>query len=256
MQLLGILDALKVKNAICRSKIFKQSSGIFLLCLLFISLGGCASISHWFKEQSNPPTAKVLYQQAMTDIRHGRYVLAQDLFKQIQDQFPFSPYATLASLYYADCKFYDGDYEEAIPLYEEFIKLHPANKFVQYALFQEGSCYFNLMCTPDRDQTNTHKTIEVYERLLNQFPDTPYKREVIKRIAIARERLAEHELVVAHWYYRTNQLPQAIYRCKYLMEHYPHTPAVKKAKALLQKIAQRQAFLKKHKWYWWYNLFN
>jgi len=256
MQLQGILNASEVKSAICRGRIIKKCSGIFLLLFLSFYLGGCASISHWFKKQSAPPTANLLYQKAMGYFSHGRYVLAQDLFKQIQDQFPFSPYATLASLYYADCKFYDGDYEEAIPLYEEFIRLHPANQFVPYALFQEGSCYFNLMCSPDRDQTNTHKTIEIYERLLNQFPNTPYKREVIRRISIARERLAEHELVVANWYYRTNQLPQAIYRCKYLMAHYPNTPAVKKAKVLLKKVAKRQTFLKKHKWYWWYNLFN
>lgn len=255
MQKIGILSAVKGRNVSRRSNI-KRCSGLFLLFLLVFCLGGCASISHWFKKQGSPPTVNELYQKAMGYFTHGRYALAQDIFKQIQDQFPFSPYATLSSLYYADCKFFDGDYEEAIPLYEEFIKLHPANQFVQYALFQEGTCYFNLICSPDRDQTSTHKCIEIYERLLNQFPDTPYKKEVKRRIAFAKERLAEHELVVAHWYYRTNQLPQAIYRCKYLMEHYPNTPAVAKAKQLLQKVAQRQAFLKTHKWYWWYNLFN
>jgi len=228
----------------------------YVLCVLILSacLGGCG-VGHWFKGQQQPPTASQLYKKAEKFFSTGRYVLAEKLFKQIQDQFPFSKYATVASLRYADCKFFEGNYEEAIPLYKQFIQLHPANQFIQYAIYQEGSCYFNLICSPDRDQTYTHKVVEIYQGLLNQFPNSPYRVEARHRISFAKERLAEHELAVADWYYRTAQLPQARYRCNYLISHYPHTPAVKKAKILLKKVMIRQRLVDEGKWHWWSNLF-
>ncbi|OPL12511.1 MAG: hypothetical protein AVO38_14890 [delta proteobacterium ML8_D] len=192
----------------------------------------------WFRSATDPakPENEIdLSDKAMDYFLQGRYTMAEEIFQKIKDRYPFSPYATLAELRLADCKFHMGNYNEALLLYEEFEKLHPTNEAVIYVIFQEGSCYYRLMKSPDREQTSTHKLIETYERLLSRYPNSPYSYEARKRIAEARDRLAKHELLVAQWYARTGQVPQAKNRLEIAMNIYPDTPAGLKAAHLLQE---------------------
>ncbi|PXF55127.1 MAG: hypothetical protein C4B57_04190 [Deltaproteobacteria bacterium] len=203
-----------------------------------IDAGKDKGLSSWFHSAVGPsePESEVnLSEKAMDYFVSGRYILAEEIFKKVRDRYPFSPYAVLAELRLADCKFYMGDYEEAISLYEEFEKLHPVNEAVPYVIFQEGSCYYNLMEAPDRDQTFTHKLIETYGRLLNRYPESPYSYEARKRIAEAKNRLARHEVLVARWYMRTGQVLQAKNRLETAIDLYPDTPAGMKAARILKK---------------------
>jgi outer membrane protein assembly factor BamD len=236
-------------QTVCRKGL--SARYIVFSVLLFIGIfAGCAGkhssieagkdegLFSWFRSavQSKAPEDEVDLSKEATDyFVKGRYVLAEEIFQKVKDRYPFSPYATLAELRLADCKFYIGDYDEAIPLYEEFEKLHPTNEAVTYVIFQEGSCYYRLMKGPDRDQTSTLKLIETYERLLSRYPDSPYSYEARKRIAEAKNRLAQHEVLVARWYIRTGQVPQAKNRLETALDLYPDTSAGVEAAHLLKK---------------------
>jgi outer membrane protein assembly factor BamD len=251
---------------------------IVLLSLLIIGIfAGCAGkesgieaakdkgMFSWFRSAAVPssePESEVdLSDKAMGYFVQGRYILAGEIFQKVKDRYPFSPYATLSELRLADCKFYMGDYDEAISLYEEFEKLHPTNEAVPYVIFQEGSCYYRLMKSPDRDQNFTLKLIETYGRLLNRYPDSPYTYEVRKRMAEAKNRLAQHEVMVAQWYIRTGQVSQAENRLETALDLYPDTSAGVKAASLLKKEGiSRQTFtvrtdgVKKSEESWWRRL--
>jgi outer membrane protein assembly factor BamD len=167
-----------------------------------------------------------------------------ETFQKIRDRYPFSPYATVAELRLADCKYYRGFYEEAIPLYQNFEQLHPTNEAIPYVIFQEGACYYNLMDTPDRDQSNTIKMIDTYKRLIERFPDTPFTYEAKKRIREGNDLLAEHEYVVAEWYARVDRPNCAINRLERLLALYPDAKVSPKAQTLLEeqkKIARENA---------------
>ncbi len=225
----------------------KKISIIFCLQLVFVIAFSTACLGKkgdsWLKhifspsedvEEEGPiaPQAQ-LTAKAMHYFDIGRYQLAEEEFKKIRDRYPFSPYATVAELRLADCKFYQSLYEEAIPLYEEFEDLHPTNEAIPYVIFQIGSCYYNLMDTPDRDQTSTHKMIDTYYRLIKRYPDCAFRLEAEKRITEGRELLAEHEWVVAHWYLRTDHVPQALKRLENIVTIYPDTPIYHKAAKIL-----------------------
>ncbi len=227
---------------------------IFILAsfLLVLQLGGCAGkkihgggdqkgdfLSIFTPDDADTEEndeAKVMAREAMDFFRRGRYLLAEEIFQKIRDRFPFSPYATLAELRLADCKFFNSAYEEAIPLYEEFEKLHPTNEAIPYVIFQEGTAYYRLMDTPDRDQSYTHKMIKTYERLLKRYPGSPYELEAKRRIAEGRNLLAEHEIVVAKWYLRVGKIKQARLRLNTVLERYPDTAAKAKAEIMLSRI--------------------
>ena len=224
-----------------------------LVLLLLMAVVACATkpqgskgnwFTSWFKRQQVQgldETAAKKAKEGMDYFRRGRFEMAEEIFQKVKDRYPFSPYATLAELRLADCKFYSGDYEAAIPLYQEFERLHPTNEAVPYAIFMEGTAYYRLMDTPDRDQSFTKKMIETYQRLLRRYPNNPYRLEAKRRIEEGRELLASHEMVVAKWYRRVGMAEQARYRLQYLLKRYPETRAAAMAKGLLPRVEKEVA---------------
>jgi len=203
--------------------------------------GGRGGLLSWFTKKPKPPESKLreLVERAQRHFNKGYYELAEKDFEEIRDRYPDSPYALWAELKLADCKFFAGKYLEAAVLYEEFEKLHPTNEAVPYVIFQIGTCYYRMMLSPDRDQTNTKKAIQAYRRLIENYPDSPYVYEAKRRIARARERLAEHELYVARFYYRTGRFRAAYYRLLYLLDNYPETAPARKARLLARRYYEK-----------------
>ena len=217
-----------------------RKTGLILLCCLCFLVMACGKNDHkggllsWFKKSQEEPEAELakLIEKALKEYRRGYWEMAEETFRTIRDRYPDSPYALWAELKLADCKFYAKEYLEAIVLYEEFEKLHPTNEAIPYVIFQIGTCYYKLMLPPDRDQSFSKKVIETYDRLLKQFPHSPYRVEAKKRIQEARERLGAHELYVAKFYHRTKRYRAAYARLLYLIQTYPETKAAQKAKSL------------------------
>ena len=213
-----------------------------LAIFLLASCGGGpgkGGLLSWFKKgekvEAQDPELAQLVNRALKYYRKGYWEMAEEAFRAIRDRYPDTPYALWAELKLADCKFYAKQYLEAIVLYEEFEKLHPTNEAIPYVIYQIGTCYYKLMLSPDRDQSFTKKAIENYERLLDRYPDSPYVVEARKRIKECRERLGEHELYVAKFYFRTKRYRGAYWRILYLLQTYPDTRAAQKARALAPK---------------------
>ncbi len=211
---------------------------ILFYCVLFFSsvllLNSCG------KKSKLPPGAKAqevalaeLLKKAEKAFVKGNYEQAYQYYKEIRDKYPGSPQAVLAELRMADVRFWQGDYLQAISLYEEFEKFYPNNEAIPYVIYQIGTCYYKLKLPYDRDQTYTKKAIEAYQRLLEDFPNNPYRLEVKKRIKELREILAQHELYVAKFYYKIKYYRAAYSRLLYLLNNYPNTKAYRKAKKLV-----------------------
>ncbi len=226
----------------------KRLSPIVISLILLLGLSSCGThqgqkggLLSWFTHRPKPPEARLqqLVERARRHFEKGYYELAEKDFQEIRDRYPDSPYALWAELKLADCKFFSGRYLEAVVLYQEFEKLHPTNEAVPYVIFQIGTCYYRMMLSPDRDQTYTRKAIEAYRRLIDNYPDSPYVYEAKRRIARARERLAEHEWYVARFYFRTGRYRAAYYRLLYLLDNFPDTRTASRVRALAREYYQK-----------------
>lgn len=220
---------------------------IFIFFLIF-SVTSCLPKKEWMgkvfefkKEPSKPkePELAELLQKAERTFRKGQFDFAYDYYQEIKNKHPGSFEAILASLRMADCKYWLGEYLEAISLYEEFEKFYPTNEAIPYVIFQIANSYYKLKLSHDRDQTYTKKAIENYERLLKNFPENPYTFEAQKRIRELKELLAKQELYIANFYYRMKYYRGAYQRLLYLIENYPETISAQKAKSLMFTYYQK-----------------
>ena len=165
-----------------------------------------------------------------------RYRDALETFEQLKERYPFSPYVSLAELKKADTHYKLKEYPEAILAYEEFENLHPQNEAVPYVVYQTGRCFFDQMDTVDRDQQVAHKAITVFERLVQQHPQSPYTDKAKEHIVTCRQSLAGHELYVGRHYYKTKRYKGALKRMQTILEQYPETDAAQEAALYVEKL--------------------
>jgi len=121
----------------------------------------------------------------------------------------------------AEAHFLAKDYVEAAAAYEDFLKQYPNHPRTAEALYQLGMSYYKQILSADRDQTATQNALVTFENLIRRFPDDPNREEVQKMIVQCRERLAERELYIGHFYLRTGKYLPAIKRLQTIPESYP-----------------------------------
>jgi outer membrane protein assembly factor BamD len=183
-------------------------------CLLGF-LAGCAS------PHPTESTPQSLYESAMQLYNKKKYEKAAEAFRKVKEEFPLSTVTPLAELRTADALFHNGSYAEAIPLYEEFKKLHPIHAEVPYAIYQVGMSYFKQMFSVDRDQTTTEKAIEQFRYLIENFPQNSHAADAKAKLKICQRQLAEHELYVGRFYYQTGKYKAALGRFQGILKNYP-----------------------------------
>jgi outer membrane protein assembly factor BamD len=202
-----------------------------LIILLFLT--GCGIFGQQNKEEM---PAEDLAKKGLAQYNQGKYFLAVETFNIIKERFPFSRFSLLAELKAADSKFHMKDYAEALVLYKEFEKNHPTNEAAPYVLFQIGRSHYRTIDTVDRDTAGAREAIKAFAQLLRTFPQSPYAAEARALSRKATDFLAEHELYVADFYFRTKEFAQARGRAEYLLAVYPESPAAAAAEELLARI--------------------
>ncbi|MCB2193123.1 MAG: outer membrane protein assembly factor BamD [Deltaproteobacteria bacterium] len=222
------------------SRVYKQVL-IAALLVTLVAAAGC----DWFgggsglQDEAFDTPAQVLANEAETLYREGSYEESAELFQALKDRFPYSRYALLADLRVGDAYFKAQRYEEAILAYEDFIRLHPKNDAVPYAIYQTGMVYFEQMLTPDRDPSNARKAMETFQRLMKQYPSSEWAVKAQPRMQEATRRVASHDMVVGQYYYNTKKYRAAMSRFKRVLTQYPDVGLYDEAMNYL-RLAQDQ----------------
>ena len=204
-----------------------KSASVFVVLVLMAALSGllsgCGLLDYYFLP---PPeeTAQELYEAGMDAMAEQDYSSAQDYFTKLKDRYPFSPFTVDAELALGDSYFLDGEYLLAADAYKEFDALHPAHPQTPYVLFQIGMSNFNQFRTIDLRQSNVMDGLEYFYRVKDQYPDSPYAASAEEYIAKSRRILAEHELYVADFFWRTEKYGAAWKRYTYVVENFPDVP--------------------------------
>ncbi|MFH1983856.1 MAG: outer membrane protein assembly factor BamD [Pseudomonadota bacterium] len=187
-----------------------------VLIIAFLIIGGCSL----FKSKDERP-ANELADAGMQAYRDGRYKKAIENFEQLRDWYPFSKYAILAELKIADGYFKLEEFEDAAVAYEEFENLHPRNEAIPYVIYQIGRCHFDQIDTIDRDQGQTRRALETFQRLIERFPNDVYALKAREHERICYKSLAGHDLYVGKFYFKSRHYKAALGRFMSVVTDYP-----------------------------------
>jgi outer membrane protein assembly factor BamD len=164
--------------------------------------------------------AKELYDSAMSDYFEDRFDDSERTFKTLMENYPLSPYAVDAQLVIGDVCFAADKYDEAASYYTNFVAMHPAHPRASYALFQKGMSYFKDILTIDRDLVSTRKSLFAFEDLIAGYGNSSYIDKSKEFRDFLRKRLAEREMYVARFYYKSKKYKAALQRFREVLKNY------------------------------------
>ncbi|MDR2019041.1 MAG: outer membrane protein assembly factor BamD [Syntrophobacterales bacterium] len=170
-----------------------------------------------------------LYVEGVNLMKAKQYDKAVQKFNGVIEDYPFDPLALVAAVKLGDAHFEKKDHVIAASVYDSFVGAHPEDENAPYVLFRLGECYEKLSLSVDRDQANTLKAMEKYTFLKNRYPRTNYAGQVDEKLKHLEQKLADRELYVGEFYYRTSQYNAAIVRLEYFLKKYPNASGTDKA---------------------------
>ena len=168
-----------------------------------------------------------LYNDAADALDAKNYREAAKLFDEVERQHPYSQWATKAQLMSAYASYEAEDYIESIIALDRFIRLHPGNADVDYALYLKGLNYYEQISDVGRDQDMTRLAKENFEDLLRAYPNSKYARDAKLKLDLTLDHLAGKEMSIGRYYLVRNQHQAAIRRFMNVVKNYQtttHTP--------------------------------
>lgn len=192
-----------------------------LIFVLAACLALCAAACGVHQQTPTGENYYLLGQQAFAQHDYRGSVI---YFQKLIDQYPFSPYADDAELKIGLSQYQLKQYAEAISSLSDFEKMHPTSKEIELASYYLAMAHFDQIGRPDQDQSNTEQALQQFEMIERRFPETGFAALAHQQIAICREMLARHQLLIGNFYYKRANFRAAESRLAELMQKWPDTP--------------------------------
>ncbi|MFW5932282.1 MAG: outer membrane protein assembly factor BamD [Desulfohalobiaceae bacterium] len=213
----------------------RSAWGLLLLAVLL--LGGCGSANGFFGGQysaikdyfwgQEPETAREMLQAGEEAFQDEDYREAIKQFRRIKERFPFSPQAAQAEIRLADSYFEAGQYEGAIQAYKEFESLHPGHERLPYVLYRIGQANLRQFKSIDLPQDNVREARQYFSRLEQSFPGSEYADQAREKREQCERHLAQHEIFVADFYWRTKRYLPAWKRYQNVLQDFPEQQEIR-----------------------------
>ncbi|PHR97872.1 MAG: outer membrane protein assembly factor BamD [Blastopirellula sp.] len=213
---------------------FVQSLLIFS-CLV---LAACSST----EKRPEELTEREYYNEAREAMEDNNFLIASERLQQLESRYPFGKYAEQAQLELIYTQYMMSDLESSLVSAERFIRLHPLHKQVDYAYYIRGLVVYELGFSfverylpsdqARRDPTPFRDAFNYFDELVRRYPDSQYNIDAQKRMIFLRDRLAQYEIGVGHYYMKRHAYLAAAQRGNRVMLGYQGTSVVGDALAM------------------------
>jgi outer membrane protein assembly factor BamD len=201
------------------------------------SLGGCSTIHSWFGGGDTTTVADEpadqLYNEALYNLREKHYTQAIAKFEQVDKQHPYTQRAAKAIVMIAFVNYTRGDFDNAIEAAKRYLTLYPGSPDADYAQYLLAMSYYNQIPNVAWDQADTARALAALQVVVDKYPKSDYADPARKRIQVARDQLAGHDLMVGRFYLKKRDYVGAINRFREVVTKYQDTREVEEALARL-----------------------
>ena len=215
------------------------------LLISLLSTSGCSFFSKDEVKTDKNWTVERVYSEAKSALTLEDYPTALSHYAQLEARFPFGEYAQQALLESAYAYYKSDDPETALATIDRFMRVYPLNPNMDYAIYLRGLINFTRDIglfekyiprdESQRDPGSARFALKDFTTLVTRYPKSNYSEDATQRIVYLRNRLAQHEVNVAHYYMRRGAYVAAANRGKYVIENYPRTPAMPEALLMMAK---------------------
>lgn len=199
----------------------------FLAIPGLLMLAACASKPNDTGYVERP--VETLYNNAMDQLFAGKYQNAAKTFDEVDQQHPYSVWATKAQIMNAYALYENKNYNASVVAAERFIQLHPGNPDTAYAYYLKALDYYIQIIDVQRDQEITRRALDALTEVVRRFPGTRYARDAKFKIDLCRDHLAAKDMAVGRFYERRGDYLAAINRFRTVVQKYQTTSHIAEA---------------------------
>lgn len=171
-----------------------------------------------------------LFELAAKEVRKGNYEVGRLLFNTIITTYPDSAYLPLSKLAIADSFYLEGTTAaliQASSAYQDWLTFFPTDPLADDVMLKVAESEMRQMGLPDREVSRAKKAEQRLRVLLQQFPNSPLRKDAEIRLAEVQENLATHSFKIGLFYlgkYKQNKgaLKGAQSRMREVAENYPN----------------------------------
>ena len=209
---------------------------ILILSLLLISCNRATEVIEQPNEyENNIKEDYELFENANQELQSNNYKEAISELDKIQVFFPNSKYSAKARLMISYINFINGEYEKTKASTENFIKYYPGNEDIVYAYYLNAMTNYVQMKKPEFDQKNTKETKSKLIFINNAFPDNKYAQDIILKLNIVNNSLAEQLLGIGKYYEDNNDYAIALNYFLEIFNDYQETLVIEEVLYLISK---------------------
>ena len=184
-------------------------------------------------------TAESLYKAAHTAMVRNDFEYAIRQYEALTSRFPFTNEARQARLDLIYVYYRKGEKESAIDAADQFLRENPTHARIDYAWYMKGRIYYEH--TPYaferffgvdmalRPPSDALKSISAFNTVVTDYPKSEYAFDAQRRLIFMRNRLADYEVNVAHYYIKRGAWVAAAQRAQQTVEQFDGAPAVQDA---------------------------
>ncbi len=194
-------------------------------------------------------SAEQLYRTARVTLESGDYSTALQVYQRLENNYPFTRYATQGKLESIFAHYRAFEPELALAAADRFLRSHPRHPRIDYVHFLKGMINFERSAadvldifdidSAKRDPSNAKRAFEEFARLIQRFPDSPYAGEARRRMLYLKDRIAKHEKAIADYYFRRHAYVAASRRAQDILARFQGTPTIPPTLDLLARCYDR-----------------
>lgn len=173
----------------------RGARGLRILLVALISLG-CAEAM-----ENRVLPADQQYALATRKFEDGEYRDAIQAFQTFTFNYPQDPRVVDARWLTAEAYYANEDWATAAQEYMNFQRDYPREGRGDDALYQAARAYQRMSLRPELDQRDTERAINVYARLIAEYPNSEFVEPAREHRARLRNKLAEKVYLVAEFYF-------------------------------------------------------
>lgn len=198
---------------------------LFLLLAFALTLSACGTSSKKQDEEALAADRPVetIYNEAADEMDAGKFARAARLFAEVDRQHPYSQWATQAQLMNSYALYKSSNYDEAIIALEEFIRLHPGHKDIDYAYYLRGLCNYDQITDVTRDQDMTKDALDSFDTLLRLFPESQYARDAKLKRDLTLDHISGKQMDIGRYYLTRGFYTAAVKRFMVVVKEYQTT---------------------------------
>ena len=199
-----------------------------VLCVLsLLPMAGCSKKGDPNLTEQIP--VEKMYNAAAEKLDEGSFVEAAKKFDEVEQNYPYSQWATRAQLMSGYAYYKNLRYDDALLALDRFIALHPGDDNIAYAYYLKSLCYYEQISDVRRDQNMTEMALDSLRQVKVRFPDSDYAKDAALKIDLTLDHLAGKEMEIGRYYLERKQYQASINRFEKVVEQYQTTTHVPEA---------------------------